>query len=197
MAKNHVILYVPGLGDDKLTAQRRALRLWRLHGVTHEICAVKWLNKEDWPTKLKLLVDRIDNHVNAGNTVSLVGISAGGSAVISAYGERADVLNAVVLVCGKTQYADGMGEKYTSKHPALYDAVVSSSKVISHLDDSEKKKILNMHPIADELVSVKETRIPGVKEYTMPIFTHFGGIGYAVTLGSFKIVQFVKSRSFS
>ncbi len=194
MKRQHVIIYVPGLGDHNLTVQQNALKLWHIHGITHEICAVKWLEAESWPTKLNRLLERIDYYRSQDAIVSLVGISAGGSAVMAAYGERADVINAVVLVCAKSQYPERIGQRFRDKHPALYDAVSDSSRTITALDDVQKTRVLNMHPLVDWLVPVSETKIAGVRNSRMPVVGHFGGIAYAITIGSFQIVRFVKQQ---
>lgn len=195
MKIKHVIIYVPGLGDHNLSVQQTALKLWRIHGVTHEICAVKWLEAEPWPTKLNRLLERIDYHKSQDAFVSLVGISAGGSAVMAAYGARADAINAVVLVCAKSQYPERIGQRFRDKHPALYDAVSDSSRTITALGEAQKTRVLNMHPLIDWLVPVSETKIADVRDSRMPVVGHFGGIAYAITVGSFQIVRFVKQQA--
>lgn len=193
--KSHVIVYVPGLGDHKLGGQKAALKLWRVHRIEHEICAPLWMIDEPWESKLDRLLARIDHHISQGKVVSLVGISAGGAAVMAAFERRLKEVNAVVLICAKSQYPEKLGSGYTTKNPALKQAVTESARVIANLTDEQKKRILNMHPIADPIVPVQETKIPGVKNSRMPAIGHFGGILCAITIWSWQIVGFARKQA--
>lgn len=187
-----LIIYVPGLGDHKLSQQQTALKLWRFHNVEVAICPMKWRYDEPWEVKLGRLLDKIDFHHQQGKEISLVGISAGSSAVLQALILRRDSVSKVAIICGKFQYPDNVHPKRYEMNPAFKGALDSSVKALSTLTREDKSKLRCFRPVYDELLSAKESLIPGVRNTIMPTVTHVGGIAYAITIGSWQIVQFLK-----
>ena len=103
MAKLQLI-YVPGLGDMKVTAQRRTVRTWQWWGVGSEVFLVNWTDDEPWAGKLQRLLDRIDELHAQGRAVALVGASAGAAAAINAFTARKAVITGVVCIAGKVNH---------------------------------------------------------------------------------------------
>jgi hypothetical protein len=190
-----IILYVPGLGDHNLTWQQRALKLWRIYGVQTEICAMNWLVDEPWDAKLQRLLERIDFHHTEGREVSLVGVSAGSTAILQAIIKRRNEIKSAVLVSGKFQYPDTVHPMRYKMNPALHNALIESSRALNQLTNCDKQKLRLFRPIYDNLLPSQEIYIPGVKTAVMPAITHVGGIAYAITLGSWQIVRFLKKTS--
>lgn len=193
--KQHIVLYVPGLGDHRLKMRQRGLNTWHYHNIRIEMVPKKWRVDESWESKLQRLLDIIDNYYDQGKTVSLIGESAGATAVLQALEDRTDRINAVILLCGKSQYPTRVAGRLYQRNPALKEAMVRSHSVVEQLTSEQKVKILNLHPLADPVVPVWETRIPGVKESTMPVIGHLTGIGFGITLWSWRIVKFIRWRS--
>lgn len=188
----HVILYIPGLGDHNLGGQQKVLRLWNLYAVRTEICAMNWLVDETWVTKLQRLLDRIDFYTKQGSKVSLVGISAGANAAMQAYVQRRDIVQRVALVCGKFQYPETVHPLRYKMNPCFREAIESSVEVLPTLTNPDKQKFKSFRPIYDNFLPYRETTIPGVQNATMPVVMHVGGIIYAITIGSWRIVRFLK-----
>ena len=156
---------------------------------------MNWTVDEPWHDKLNRLVSTIDRHVKAGKTLSLIGESAGASAVINALGIRSRSLRTVILLCGKTQYPDRVAAYRYRQNPALRQALIASSHIINQLTNEQKEKLLNLHPILDPVVPVSETKIPNVKNSVMPTFGHALSIVFANTIWSWWIVRFIRHRS--
>jgi hypothetical protein len=63
-----------------------AVGYWRRHGLEPLVHAVGWHDEsQEFPPKLELLLEMIDQYASRGDRVSLVGCSAGGSAVLNAF----------------------------------------------------------------------------------------------------------------
>jgi hypothetical protein len=191
----HIILYVPGLGDHNLSGQQRALKLWRLYSVRTEISVMNWQVDEPWDLKFERLLQRIDFHHKKGREVSLIGVSAGSTAVLQALIMRRNKIKSAALVCGKFQYPETVHPMRYKINPALKDALTTSSRALEKLTDDDKQQLRMYRPIYDNLLPVKETHIPGVKTVVMPAITHVGGIAYAITFGSWQIIRFLKKPS--
>lgn len=190
----HIVLYVPGLGDTNISGRQKLLATWRYKNVRIEACSMNWQVDEPLTHKLERLVARIDELQSSGQKVSLIGESAGASAVINALKLRPNMLNAVILLCGKSQHPDRIGIHLRHKNPRLYESVALSHEYIQTMPIEQKAKVLNLHPIADPVVPVWETKIVGVRNAKMPSFGHATSIVFGMTIWSFRIVQFIKKQ---
>lgn len=190
----HVILYVPGLGDTNISGRKKMLAVWHYRNIRIEAVPMNWQVDEPWQDKLSRLLARIDGLTTEGVRVSLIGESAGASAVMCALQRRAQHLNAVILLCGKSQYPDHISSHLRRRNPALHAAVSESQRYIQAMSDDAKRKLLNVHPIADPVVPVQETKIPGVQNTRIPSFGHATSIVFGMTVWSFRIVHFIRKR---
>jgi pimeloyl-ACP methyl ester carboxylesterase len=190
--KHHVI-YVPGLSDDRTLNQDTAIQLWRLWGVTPHYHAVGWADKESFAPKLARLVARIDELKKDGS-VSLVGVSAGASAVLHAYAKRPDTISSVAYICGKIQNPQTVSEKTKAQNPAFAESIASLAESLQKLDTDKRKHILSVRPKDDDVVPVPDTKIEGVEEKILPTKGHGFSIFYAVIFAGYPIVRFLKTR---
>lgn len=85
MDSTHIVIIIPGLGDDTRKLEF-ATKHFINHGLIPYVYPVGW-HKEpyDFQTKLTQLLCLIDNYKSNGSKVSLIGCSAGGSAVLNAF----------------------------------------------------------------------------------------------------------------
>lgn len=194
MTKQSSLLYVPGLGDVNLSNRQKLLKLWHFRDMSVEICSMEWSIDEPWDTKLESLLNRIKDFKEQGNNVILIGESAGASAVINAL-SKTELIDGVVLLCGKSRYPNRVAQYRYDQNPALRQALISSDQAISQFNEIQKQKILNLHPIFDPIVPVAETKIPGVKNAIMPIIGHTTSIVFANTLWCWRIVKFARLRA--
>lgn len=194
MKSSHAVIYVPGLGDTNISGRQKMLSTWHYRNVTIEALSMNWRTNEPWDTKLARLIQRIDELHATGVKLSLIGESAGACAVMQGLQQRADSLNAVILLCGKSQYPDRIGQHLRQRNPALFTAVSRSHDYIQTMPESHKAKVLNVHPVADPVVPVQETKIPGIQNARIPSFGHAISIVFGMTIWSFKIVQFIRKQ---
>ena len=120
--RRHIVLYVPGLGDNNPTGQSFAVNLWRFYGVRSWTVALHWADQsETWEQKFNRLLVVIDEKLAEGHSVSLVGTSAGAGAVINAFAARKGRISGVVTICGKIHNPETIGDGYRRENPAFVE----------------------------------------------------------------------------
>lgn len=192
--RRHAVIYVPGLGDSRIAGQSFAVGLWKFQGIEPHLFQVNWADGEQFGPKLERLLALIDKLRKEGKNVSLVGASAGGSFVVNAYARRKQSLHGMVGICGKLQ-AHGfhsVHDMYYRRNPAFFQSMERLEASENELSNAQRQRILSLHPIFDESVPITETKLPGAKHGMMPTAGHFAGIAYGLTLGSFRIMRFLR-----
>jgi len=189
--KHHVI-YVPGIGDNSFYVQGIAVRLWRLFGVRGHFHVMPWLGKEPFEPKLDRLLKEIDKYSGQGDKVSLIGPSAGTSAVLNAYVERADKITGLIYICAKINAPETVDQPTYDANPAFKTSLELLQKNLPKLTDNDKVKMLSLYSLGDKRVPYAATVIPGVQERRLPKFRHSLAIIYAITLGAPRLLRFLK-----
>lgn len=189
----HYVIYVPGLNDHRAHAQRRAIKLWRIFGVRSVFQPMHW-NSGPFASKFKQLLERIDRYAQDGHTVSLVAASAGASVVLAAYQQRRQVIAGVVCICGKINRLDAVNPAYYRTNPAFQESLAALSKALPQLSAQDRTHVLSLHPLYDEIVAVRDTILAGAPKGTLPVVGHGIGIGYALTLGAWRMMRFLKRQ---
>ena len=144
--------------------------------------------------KTRPFIIQIDRHSKQGDIVSLVGESAGASAVIQALNLRTESLHKVILLCGKSQFPERVAAARYSENPAFKEALSQSHTLVPLLTREQRSKLINLHPLFDPTVPVAETKISGVADSYMPIVGHATSIIFANTVWSWWFVRKVRSR---
>lgn len=189
----HHVIYVPGLGDDRSYGQNLAIQIWRLFGVKPHYFPLIWKSNEDFDIKFKRLTDKIDSLLTKNNKVSLVGVSAGASAVINAYAARQQIYS-VVCICGKIQHPETIDESYFTVNPPFHKSIYRVKSSLDCLGPDKLAKIMSIHPISDPIVPIAHTIIPGAKEVEVPVRGHGFSIMFSIIFASPKITKFIKSN---
>jgi predicted peptidase len=189
--KHHVI-YVPGLGDERSYGQQQLLWFWRLYGLTPHYHAIGWADKEPFKFKLDHLLELIDSLKIGDNKVSLVGASAGASAVLTAYSRRFDDITGVVCISGKIQNGHTIGQKTYDHNPAFKESVAGLPAVLNKLDPNARRRVMSIHPAKDQTVPPADTIIPGATEKQVPVRGHIQSIFYCITISAPSIAKFLK-----
>jgi dienelactone hydrolase len=193
MQKLHVI-YVPGLGDRKVTGQQKAINIWRHYGVDPELFQMNWGNKEPWEPKFERLLVRIDELINDGKQIGLVGVSAGASAVINAYAARKDHIVGVVCIAGKINRPETIGQHYLRNSPALLTSVQNCIGSLQLLTDSDRQHILTRYAVFDGTVFTHDSRIPGAHNRMWSTIAHVPTIAVQLTIGAPSFLKFLKKQ---
>jgi hypothetical protein len=199
MKNRHTVIIVPGLGDNVNTIQM-ATNHWRKSGLEMIVHSVGWRNGEkEFKPKLDRLLALIDQLIVKSNTVSLVGTSAGGSAVLNAYIERKKVLNKIIIICSRLRVGSQRGfrsfETRTASSWAFAKSIMLSEAREKSLSSVDRKRIMTVRAqFGDELVPIDTAILKDAKNTTIPTFEHVLSIGVALTVFSKPLIEFLISN---
>ena len=188
------VIYIPGLGDNVSLGQPVILSGWRLFGLKIHYFPLGWGDKEKFGPKLQRLLNKVDQLQKQGNKVSLVGVSAGASAVLNAYANRKN-LTAVVCIVGKINHPETIGPQRYIDNPAFKDSILMVKGSLAKLGRHERSRIMSIHPLTDETVPVADTIIPGAFEVITPTNGHVFSIFYTIVFKSRTIAKFLKEQA--
>lgn len=196
----HSIILVPGLDDGPDTwLMRLILRLWRSDGIKVDLCRVQWKDGVSYPSKLERLLRLIDDLTKTGHTVSLAGISAGGSAVINALFARPDKVHKVINICGRLRGGNNHGfrslERRSRSSTAFRDSVLTCEQNLEKIDSTYLSRIMTFRArFGDELVPSNTSQVSGAYNVALPTIEHM--ISIATTLIFYRrcIMDFVKNN---
>jgi hypothetical protein len=168
------------------------VRLWRLHGICGHTHEIPWAGREPWRPKLERLLGEIDRLAEQGHLVSLIGASAGASAVLNAYVQRRDRLTGVVYIAAKINAPETVGAKIYAENPAFKSSLLTLQDTLRRLTPADKTKLHSFYSRADGTVPHAATIIPGVSESLLPPLRHGQAIFYALSLGSRRLLRPLK-----
>ncbi len=197
MSREHSAIIIPGLGDEVRMLQR-ATNHWRNNGLEPIMYSMGWHDSEnEFQPKLERLVHLIDQLVGKGDTVSLVGTSAGGSAALNAFIERREVVHRIINVCGRLRTGPEHGlrsfQAKTASSPAFAQSVKLSEAREKDLTDTDRQKIMTVRAMfGDELVPAETTILHGAYNTMVPTPEHMLSIGAALTVFSKPLILFLK-----
>ncbi|GEM_PF-2809248 len=140
----HLVI-IPGISDStkKLTL---ITKNWdKTYNIKPHIVKFGWQgNDKNLNSRLKIIGKYIDNLLEEGKEVSLLGTSAGGSAVINLFYPRTDKIKKVITICGRVR--DPNVRKMWNHKPqdlGVYEESVKlSEKNLKKLDPQDKERIL-------------------------------------------------------
>lgn len=187
----HHVIYIPGLGDDRTYGQNIAIQFWRLFGLTPHYFALGWAHEEGFSLKLGRLLSLIDTLSQDGSSVSLVGASAGASAVLNASARREN-LAGVAIICGKIQNPQTVSARTYLQNP---DFKESMKEVVTNSKRTAGRQILSIRPLRDQVVPLEDMRIDGAIYKTVPAWGHGSGIFAGIILGAPAIAHFFRTQA--
>jgi pimeloyl-ACP methyl ester carboxylesterase len=191
----HAVIYIPGLGDHRTYGQKVGLNIWRLFGLKPTYLALGWANKEGLDAKLARLDTLVQQKIARGYTVSLVGVSAGASAVLIYYQNHPEI-HKVVLVCGKVNYPENIHPLRFRHNPdfATSMQLVGSALTAVHRNGLEKN-IASFYCVRDTTVPRKDTYIAGAYNRKIWGFSHATAILAGVVFYGRVVATFLKTHS--
>ena len=201
MGEHHVII-VNGLGETtgRFEAQVMGLKLitknWsEKYQLTPEIIPVEWEDDQNLEQKLKQITDLIDELVKTGNMVSLIGCSAGGSLVLNAFAERKNVIEKVINLDGFVRPGSPKVveyfEKVGAKSKSFRESVLRFEALEPQLSKNDRKKILTVRPLVDELVPPETVIIKGATNKKISAVEHVLGIATSLIVYD-PVIMFLK-----
>jgi hypothetical protein len=187
------VLYVAGLGDDKVTGQRLAVRAWRLWGVRAEVFQPHWDNDEPWDAKRGHLLTKLDQLISENKPVALIGVSAGASAAINIYALRKSQLVGCVLIAGKINHANAIGEIYRQRNLAFVESAEACEKSLLELDASDRERMMSRYAIFDNLIPREDSKIAGAHNRMVLSIGHAITIATQIVIGAPLFLHFLKA----
>ncbi|HTB49066.1 MAG TPA: hypothetical protein VK712_03215 [Verrucomicrobiae bacterium] len=193
MSRQHHVIYVPGILDNILHIQSTAVKSWRLWGVRGHCHVMSWLGSEEtYEAKFQRLLDRINKYAAQGHSVSLVGASAGASAVLNAYVANPAAVTGVVLICPKINNPETVSGETYKKNPAFKESLERLQASLKKLTAEQKaKRIIAYYSPSDGTIPYAGSVIPGVPEKRLPAIKHGQAIVYAITFGAPSFITFL------
>jgi pimeloyl-ACP methyl ester carboxylesterase len=191
----YAVIYIPGLSDESLgEAQRRIMSLWRVYNIYVIYQPMLWADTKPFSGKLNAILKDIDNLKASGYKVSILGTSAGGGAAINAFAARPNSISKVICISGKINNPQSVDERRYKKNPAFKESMLMVEKSLASLKEEDKAKILSLRPLHDGVVPAKDTIIYGASNRLILSVGHILGILYGITIGSPRIVRYIKSK---
>ncbi len=195
MRKQHHVIYVPGIQDDIYHAQSLPMKFWWLYGLRGHCHPMPWAGEEPYEPKFKRLLAQIDGYLAQGHKVSLLGASAGASAVLNAYVERADKITGLAYVCAKINAPETVSDLTYNANPAFKTALYGLQGNLPRLKPADKDKMHSYYSPGDHYVPYAATTIPGVEESRLPPLKHGFAIIYSLTFGAHRIARFLRRQA--
>lgn len=188
----HAVIYIPGLGDARVGGQLLAVKTWNWYGVQAELFQKNWIDGERFEPKFIRLLNRIDELVEQGYTVSIVAASAGASAAINAYAARPDTIHAVVCIAGEINGRDRMHPSVYQKNPAFRDSMHMIEASLPRITPAMRKRILSRRGAIDVTVTAHDSIVPGAVNQVVPTMSHFLTIATQIAFGAPSFIRFIK-----
>jgi pimeloyl-ACP methyl ester carboxylesterase len=194
LAKMHYVLFVPGLGGESFLF-RKAANAWNRLGFIPIIYDVGWKDGQQYfRPKLEKLLARIDALHASGGIVSLVGTSAGGSAVLNAFTQRSDKIHTVVNICGRLRAGNSVRptlEDASKKSKSFKESVMMFETNEPTLTKDDRKKILTIRSFFDETVPITTISVRGAHNIQIVSVEHILSIALAMTAYARTIAHYL------
>ena len=195
MSKEHSLIVVPGLGGENQML-KMIVDSWSKHGINGYIHDAGWRgNEETFQTKLEKLINQVDK-LSIKGKVSLLGTSAGGSAVINTFNERKNKIYKVVNVCGRLRTGFDVYptlETASRSSISFKQSVLLCEKVQRSFNEEDRKKVITIRPLFDKTVPISTMTIVGARNERIISVGHVFSIALAMTLYSKKVINFLNN----
>lgn len=169
-----------------------------MYGVVPHVHRVGWHDEEkSFKPKLKKLVAEINKYLDRGDSVSLVGGSAGGSAVLNALMEQPKI-TAVVNLCGRLRKGKNVFPSLdiaAQRSPSFKDSVLTFEGSEPGMTSDLRKKVLNLIPLWDEVVPKVTVSLRGATNKTLPSVEHMLSGFLGLTVFSPMVMGFIKEKA--
>lgn len=193
----HIILVIPGLGHlETLTVW--AVRRWKWQTLTPKVYNVDWYDvHESFEDKLSKLLTYINLLKRNEATVSLIGLSAGGSFAVNAFVRQPKKIKHVICICAQLRRGTSNGfqsfDRLARTSTIFRDSVLACETSTTKLTTQEKNKITTFHALfGDELVPPDTTIIQGAENLKIPTGEHVLSITAVMTIFSRRLFNALK-----
>lgn len=198
MQKEHHLVMIPGLNDQGFL-QKRLMNLvpkyWQKYGVVGHIISPNWEDGEEFKPKLERMLGKVDELIEEGHEVSVLGLSAGGSAALNVFCQRKNVLKGAVNGTGRLRVGENVRPSLdwaARNSPAFKESVVLfESQNEKILTEDNRKRIMTVRPLWDEIVPISTSPLEGADNRVVPVVGHLLAGGYVCFVYGKEIVNFL------
>jgi len=191
--QNHVII-IPGLGNGVIKHEW-AVKSWKKFGLIPNVFDAKWKIEENgFQPKLDRALKLVDSLANKNSGISIVGNSAGSSFALNIFAKRKKQISRVVINCGRVRDGDWPWftfDQATASSPSFKESVLRSQEIEKTFTNIDRKKILTLRPIFDEVVPPFTLSIKEAKNIVVPSIEHSLSIALNMTLFKKQIIDFI------
>ena len=190
------LLIIPGLGDDVRYTKFLTGNWEKKYNIKSHVVAFGWWGDSNkFNERFEKMKKYLDDFIEKNENVSILGISAGGSAAINLFSQKKDKLRYAVIVCGRLHDSNLRSMWYLRKKDlgVFEESIKLCEKNIDQLSEGDKKRILTIRPLYDEIVPVRTMTIKGAENKRINSVQHMVSISLALTLYSGIIAKFLKS----
>ena len=190
---SHVIV-IPGLGNN-IKLHELVMEGWKKFGIIPHVFDTKWKTEENgFQPKLNNALELVDSLVNKNTRISIIGNSAGSSFALNIFGERKKQIHKVIVNCGRVRDGDWPWftfDQATASSPSFKESVLRAQKLEKIFTNIDRKKILTLRPIFDEVVPSSTIPILGAKNTITLSVEHSISIALNMTLFKKQIIDFI------
>lgn len=190
------LLIIPGFADDVKYTKFQTRNWEKKYNIKPHVVAFVWNGDSDkFPGRLKKMEEYVDDFIKENNNVSVLGISAGGSAAINLFSKRKDKIKRAVAVCGRLHDPNLRDMWYLkAKNLGVFEESVKlCEKNINQFSKDDNKKILTIRPFYDDIVPVRTMTIEGANNKRVFAIQHMISIYLSMTWYSRTIADFLKT----
>jgi dienelactone hydrolase len=187
------VIYIPGLGDRRITLQRVAVKLWRIWGVAPHVFHMQWGDTRPYDVKRKELLAQIDTLASKG-PVAVVGASAGAGAAINAYAAR-NALTAVVTIAGKINNPQTISAAYKQRSTSFWSSAQQVPESLATLTPVQRSRMLSIRARFDEIVPAQDSIVPGAINKVAWTAGHAITIAWQLVFGARSFLRFIKQQN--
>jgi len=190
---NHIVIYIPGIGDDAKKLQGTLIKKWRLYGVQALVHEMPWMDQEPFAPKLARLIALIKELHGQNHIVSLVGASAGAGAAINAFAACKDKVNGVVCIAGKVNNPDSIGNGYRRRSPSFIESAQQVQFSLDALDQRDARtRIMSRYAFFDPVIPREDSIVLGGMNKTVPTIGHAVTIVEQLVVGAPRYLRWLK-----
>jgi len=190
---DHVII-IPGLGNN-VPFHIWATNSWKKYGIIPHVFDTRWKTEEKgFSEKLERAIKLIDSVSGKNSKISLVGNSAGSSFALNLFGERKNKISRVIINCGRVRDGDWPWFTFnqaTALSPSFKESVLNAQELEKNFTSGDRKKMLTLRPLFDEVVPPSTVPIQGATNKITPFVEHGLCIALNMTLFKKQIIDFI------
>lgn len=191
------LIIIPGLGDDARYTKFLTRGWEKKYGIKITVMTFGWNGESDeFQERLDAIDKKIKEFLQENKNVSLLGISAGGGAVINLYSKNKDKIEKVICVCGRLSDPN-IGKMWNHRKKDLgifIESVRLAEENTGKLDKKELEKFLTIRPVYDDVVPVRTMTLDGAKNKKVKAVQHMISIFLIMTFYSRISAKFINSE---